>query len=464
MIENLSESDNEMFRKFIILPVSKLIKAEWNYKVDDEQIQEKLDNSITKHGQIQNCQVREIDNGLFEVIDGNHRLNSFRNLGKTHVMCFNHGKISEEEAKIIAINSNEIKFDYDPAKLSALLTELQLSMPEVDIRSTLPFNEEEWTEIFNPITDRISNADENHDLEEDNFEAVPPIVPYSKTGDIYDLGKNRLMCGDSTSHTDALTLMNNEKAGLLFTDPPYNVNYAEFNANRPGGRGVDWSETYCNEWSDRMSESDYFQFLCDFIEVAKANLIEYAHYYIFHASKYFTELTNALNRNEIKYRANCLLWLKQVAPMTWANYRCKYEPFIFAGKDAVVGNGEFARWFGPVMDDDVWEIARDHNGNYVHPTQKPLALAARAIRNSSLEGEIVLDLFGGSGSTLLAADMMNRRGYLMEMEPKFVDVIVKRYINYCNENNKAINIKKNGIELDSQEFLNELERLNASTN
>jgi len=150
-----------------------------------------------------------------------------------------------------------------------------------------------------------------------------------------------------------------------------------------------------------------------------------------------------------------IIWYKQVAPMTYAHYRKRYEPCLFGGKDSVTGNSHDGkrRWSAEVMDDNVWEVLRDHNVNYVHPTQKPVKLAARALRNSSKETEIVLDLFLGSGTTMICAEQMDRICYGMEYEPRFADEIVKRYLRYCRDNNVECEVKRNGevITLDSFE-------------
>jgi site-specific DNA-methyltransferase (adenine-specific) len=188
----------------------------------------------------------------------------------------------------------------------------------------------------------------------------------------------------------------------------------------------------------------YQQFLIDFIKNAKQNLIEYAHYYIWHATTFFRELLQALEVNNIPYDKVPIIWKKQVAPLSWVHYKRIHEPCVFAGVDCSVGNGDKARWFGPNNETTVWEIPREHNGNYIHPTQKPLALPMRAIHNSSRKNELVLDLFLGSGSTLIASDILDRICYGMELEPKFCDLIVQRFIQHCEDKSKECVVRRNG--------------------
>jgi DNA modification methylase len=451
-LANMPETERAIFKNYKLIPIELIVKADWNYKLEDENTSEKLRNGLARIGQVENIHVRKIDAGMYEVVNGNHRLDELLKLNKKFVVAYDHGDISVEEAKRIAVETNETKFGADPAKLAMLLNEIKVVFDNEELMTTLPYTPEELENILTGISNSNNRELENIRGDEDNFEANAPTRILSQTGDIYHLGNHRLMCGDSTKSNDVALLMNGEKAHLLFTDPPYNVSYAEFNRDRAGGQGRDWTEEYCSDWNDEMSDSDYVQFLIDFLKNAKENLISYAHYYIFYASKYHTELIHALRSNDISFEGVPLIWAKQVAPITWANYRKKYEPFIFAGKDCVIGNNPNSRWFGPPMDDNVWQIDRDHNVNYVHPTQKPIAVIARALRNSTQENDIVLDLFGGSGSTMIASEGMNRQARLMEMEPVFCDVIVKRYIKYCRDNQKEILLKKNGVEIEATLF------------
>jgi DNA modification methylase len=251
------------------------------------------------------------------------------------------------------------------------------------------------------------------------------------------------MNGDSTKEDDVAALMDGKLAHMLHTDPPYNINYPEFNMSR-NDASKDWASLYCSDWKDKMTDEEYAMFLVDFLKLAKQFMIPTAHYYIWHATSYYAEVLNALVVNEIPYDKVPIQWVKQVAPLSHVRYKRKSEPCVYGGKGAVNGMGEGARWFGPNNEVNIWDINRDHNVYYIHPTQKPIALAARAIKNSSKIKENVLDMFGGSGSTMMAADQLKRNAYLMELGPEFCDLIVGRFAKYKLDFNQEFKILRNG--------------------
>lgn len=451
ILENLPESERIIFKNYKIFPIEILVKADWNYKTEDEERSKKLQESLKRHGQIETMHVRKLETGYYEVVNGNHRLDDMIEIGKKFVIAYDHGEITQVEAKRIAIQTNELRFDSDPYKLGEILAELSDTFGDEDINSSIYID----PRILDRAEIEFNRNQPVEDIIEDEFESDGESVHIlSERGDLYELNNHRLLVGDSTNDDDVARLMNDEKAHLVYTDPPYNVNYVEFSENRHGNDNRNWGEEIGSEWTDSMSDEDYSNFLIKFISLAKKHSIEYAHYYVWFASKYFHELTLAFKFNELSFDGVPIIWLKQVAPLTYAHYRKKYEPCLFGGKDSVTGNTHDGkrRWFAEVMDDNVWEIDRDHNANYVHPTQKPVALAARALRNSSKENEIVLDLFLGSGTTMICAEQMNRICYGMEYEPRFADEIVKRYLRYCESQNIESNVKRNGEQITLQDF------------
>lgn len=446
----LSEEQLSNFKNYKIIPIELIKKAPWNYKTNDEKMSKKLKNNIQRIGQVENVQVRELEDGYYEMVNGNHRLDDMNALGKKFIVAYDHGDITENEAKRIAIETNETRFSSDDLKLSEILNELKIEFNIDDLKITLPFSDHEFKNLVNlSLSDREFDANA---VPEDNYEVEEIEKPVSKPGDLYELNGHRLFCADSTNPDDVEKLMNGKLASLVHTDPPYNVNYAELNHTGRPNEGKDWGDSYCSAWQDSMSDEDYYKFLVAFLGLAKKHTIEYGHYYIWHATLYYRELLAALEENEIKFDPVPIIWKKQVAPLTYARYARIYEPCIYAGKDCTVASSLNGRWFGPSNENNVWEISRDHNRNYIHPTQKPIALAARAIRNSSLSGEIILDLFLGSGTTLIASDTLDRVCFGMEMEPKFCDGIVKRYIKYCEDNDKECVVKLNGQIITKEYF------------
>lgn len=448
--DDIPNEDAKIFSNYKIFPRDILIKAEWNYKEEDEFISDKLVNNMKRNGQIENIHVRKLNTGFYEVINGNHRLDACDVIGKKHILCYDHGEISLAEAQLITLETNETKFKANEEKLFGILQNLKLEFDVEDLKFTLPYNEEFLNSAFNLSFDDIdvNNNDtiNNEDIIEDDYDELPPEQPHTILGDIYEFNGHRLMCGDSTTN-DVAKLMNGKKAHMLHTDPPYNVKYAEINLQR-SDTGKDWTQLYCTDWNDDMSDNDYKKFLVDFISQAKQHLIEWAHYYIWHATTYYKDLTDAFDINDIPFDKVPIQWVKQVAPLSWVRYKRICEQCLYGGKGAVNGNGEGARWFGPNNEVTAWHIDREHNGNYIHPTQKPVAVPARAIKNSSLHGEIVMELFGGSGSTLMAAEQLDRKCYVMELSPAFCDAILKRYIKYCQDNKIDLSIIKNGVAFD----------------
>lgn len=445
----LPDEEIKVFRNYKLFPRELLIQADWNYKEEDEFVSQQLINNLKRIGQVENIHVRELDTGYYEIINGNHRDSAFKELGKDFVIVYDHGNVSLEEAIRRAIETNETKFKPNTEKLAKLLQEIKLVIPELDLTETLPYSPEEFSELINIAL--TSTNDANIEISEDDFQDPIPETPKSQKGDLYLLNGHRLLCGDSTDATDVEKLMDGKLAHMIFTDPPYNINYPEFNKKRSSG-GKDWTDSYCSEWSDSMSDSEYVSFLKSFLLNGKNSLIEWGHYYIWHASNYYRELINVLEELEIPYDKVPIQWVKQVAPISWVRYKRITEPCVFAGKGAVNGNGDGARWFGPNNETNAWIINRDHNMNYVHPTQKPVALAARGIKNSSHAGEIVLDLFLGSGTTLIASDMLDRTCFGMEMEPVYCDHIVKRFIKYCLDSNKECVVKLNNNVIPNNYF------------
>ena len=247
--------------------------------------------------------------------------------------------------------------------------------------------------------------------DEDDVPSVPE-EPVTKLGDLYVLGNHRLMCGDSTCITDVERLMAGQKVDMVFTDPPYGVSYE-------GGHNKKKRDQIENDTLGGESLTDLFY---DALLSAITVSYDHAAFYVWFASGKSTEVFEAFGRLPLKLRA-VIQWYKVRSGLGafMAQYIPNCEPCIYAHHS----NG-VPQWFGPTDEKTVWELKREGSNEY-HPTQKPVALPERAITNSSLVGHKVLDLFGGSGSTLIACEKTNRKAYLMELDPKYCDVIVTRW-------------------------------------
>jgi len=350
------------------------------------------------------------------IIAGHGRLAAARKLGlkKIPVIELSHLSPTQKKALIIADNKLALNAGWDNEMLALEFEELELDGFDLALTG---FGEDE-IDALKPeqVTEGLTDED-----------AVPdvPEEPKTKPGDIYQLGNHRLMCGDSTSIDAVDKLMPNEYADLVFTDPPYNVAYS--------GRGENNLGKIKN---DDMSDDQFEDFCRGFFGCYFAKMKPLACIYVCHpdsqsAPKLAFEKTFA----EKFKKSSTLIWLKQSAGMGWQDYRAQHEPILYGWKE---GTGKHF-YCGDRAKTTIWKIGRDAQAKYVHPTQKPVALPEEAINNSSKGKDIVLDLFGGSGSTLIACEKLGRSARLMELDPKYCDVIVKRWEDFTGKKAELIN-------------------------
>lgn len=311
-------------------------------------------------------------------------------LDKVPTICLKHLTEAQKKAYIIADNRLALNAGWDEDMLKVELEEL--NDLEFDI-SLLGFEDNEIESLLSEPTEGLTDEDAVPDL---------PEEPTTKLGDLWILGEHRLLCGDSTSIDDVDKLMDGNKADMVFTDPPYNVAF--------NGRSGKFDVIK----NDKLSNDEFVDFIDGFLstlEVINANT-----YYICCNWAFY-----GLLQLKLKPKA-CIVWAKNVFGLG-KGYRHQHEFILFDGLvDPSITN-----------ESDLWNIAKD--SNYQHPTQKPVELPERAIKNSSKKKNIVLDLFLGSGSTLIAAEKTNRKCYGMELDPKYCDVIIQRWEEFTG--NKA---------------------------
>lgn len=246
-------------------------------------------------------------------------------------------------------------------------------------------------------------------------DAVPELAaePVSVPGDVWQLGNHRLMCGDSTSIDAVEALVAGGSADLLFTDPPYGMSY-------DGGRSKKGFGMIKN---DDAQGSDLVGLVRDAIATARTHCKGGAATYVCFPWRTYSEFEAALESVGIEV-SSCIVWNKGSVGLGHQEYRPQHE-FIFYSKGGA--------WYGDRSQSDVWTFSRGNTGAYVHPTQKPVELVERAIQNSSKSGDVVIDCFGGSGSTLIACEKTGRHARLMELDPKYCDVIVKRWMDFTGK-------------------------------
>jgi len=357
------------------------------------------------------------------IIGGHFRVQIYKNHGKTcEVDCRVPSRLlteHEEKELNLRLNRNLGQWDFD-----------SLANFDEDMLKDVGFDSKEL--------DRIFQLDARPD--DDDVPEKPPAI--TRLGDLYQLGRHRLLCGDSTKQEDVARLMDGKQADMVFTDPPYNVNYS--------GCGKETSTTIEN---DDLSEGAFRQFLCDAFNNYQAHLKANGAMYVCYASRTHREFEDAVNAAGFEVK-NQIIWVKLVASMGWGDYRWKHEPILYCRRrsqksDFYGDRSQYTTWEEEKSDEELLKyvkslIKKDENGNstvwrfhresqYKHPTQKPVALVEKAIANSSTRGSTVLDLFLGSGSTLITCEKTNRICYGMEIDPVYCDVIVKRWEDYTNQ-------------------------------
>ena len=345
------------------------------------------------------------------IIAGHGRVMAARKLAIADIpsIRLTHLTEAQKKAYVIADNKLALNAGWDDEMLAVELTDLKDMGFDLDLTG---FSTDEIEALLAPTgTEGLTDED-----------AVPevPEAPVTVLGDVWILGKHRVMCGDSTSIEQAEQLMAGTNADLVFTDPPYNVAYS--------GRGQNNLGTIKN---DDMSAADFEQFCRDLFATYHAVMKPLACIYVCHpdsqsAPKLAFEKTFA----EQFKKSSTIIWMKQSAGMGWQDYRAQHEPILYGWKDGGKGKHFFS---GDRTKTTVWKIGRDAQTTYKHPTQKPVALPEEAINNSSKGQDIVLDLFGGSGSTLIACEKTGRVSRNMELDPKYCDVIVQRWQEFTGQ-------------------------------
>lgn len=404
------------------LPLKELKPAAYNprkkLKKGDKEY-EKIKQSLLKFGYVDPIIVNED----LTVIGGHQRLTVLKDLDYETAKCVI-VKLSKEDEKALNIALNKITGQWDDALLADLLLDLQESDFNLDLTGFEP-----------PEIDNILSNVHDKELSEDKFdveeELKKPTV--SRRGDIWQLGKHRVICGDSTKSETYDQLLGDKKANLVVTDPPYNV---------------DVEETAGKILNDNMSDGDFYKFLLSMFTQVENHMEDDASIYVFHAD------TEGLNfRKAFKdagfYLSGCCIWKKNSLVLGRSPYQWQHEPCLYGWKK----KGKH-QWFSDRKQTTIWEYDRPKSSKD-HPTMKPIQLMAYPIQNSSMRGTIVLDPFLGSGSTLIAADQTGRVCYGIELDEKFVDVIVKRYIEVTGDT--EVTVQRNHEVLTYNQVLKELE-------
>ena len=376
--------------------ISELKTHPKNPRKHPKELIERLKKSIQEYG-FTNPVLVSKDN---QILAGHARCKAAKELGINEVPTL---KLDFEGAKadayvIIDNKLNEMS-EWDIPILVDLIKEIEQSNFDVSLTG---FDEDEISDLF-------SNADVKEG-KDDNFDVNKALeeATFVKPGDLWQLGKHRMLCGDATNAEDLKRLMGNEKANLVVTDPPYNCSYE-------GGTGM---KIINDSWTDSKK---FYDFLLSAFKNAYDNLADGSAFYCFHSDAEKVNFFNATINAGFHYSTTCI-WVKNSLVIGRMDYQMRHEPVIYAFK-----NTAKHKFYGDRKQTTVWEFDRPIKSK-LHPTTKPIPLVSYPIKMSSQENGIVLDLFAGSGSTLIACEQMNRICYCTELDPKYASVIIRRYV------------------------------------
>ena len=376
-----------------LVAIQKLVPYINNARTHSPEQIKKLRSSLREFGFI-NPVIIDRDYG---VIAGHGRILAAKEEGIKEVPCVFADHLTEAQKKAYIIADNRMAMDagWDEELLRVEIEALQ----GMDFDPLLTgFDEKELAALFD---DGAEAKDDDFDVDE---ELEKPV--FSKTGDVWTLGRHRLVCGDSTKAETCETLMQGKKANLVVTDPPYNVNYE-------GSAG--------KIKNDNMAAEKFYQFLLDAFTNMEKVMAEDASIYVFHADTEGLNFRRAFTDAGF-YLSGCCIWKKPSLVLGRSPYQWQHEPVLYGWKK----NGKH-QWYSDRKQTTIWEFEKPRK-NADHPTMKPIPLLAYPITNSSMSNTLILDPFGGSGSTLIACEQTDRSCCTIELDEKYCDVIVKRYV------------------------------------
>ena len=380
---------------FELVDINKLIPYVNNARTHSKEQIQKLRSSLREFGFVNPV----IIDKEYNVIAGHGRIAAAKEEGIQQVPCVYVDYLTEAQKKayILADNRKALDAGWDDELLAVEMEELQNLGFDLGLTG---FDEKELADLF--------AADE--EAEDDGFDVDKALEKeaFVQTGDLWLLGRHRLLCGDATKPEDVRTVLDGKKANICITDPPYNCAYK-------GGTGM----TIQNDsWSD---SEKFYQFLLDAFKNIYANLADGGAFYCFHSDAEKCNFFNATVNAGFHYSTTCI-WVKDTLVIGRMDFQMRHEPVIYAFKDTAKH-----KFYGDRKQTTVWEFPRPKKSE-LHPTMKTIPLIAYPMGLSSQENGIVLDVFGGSGTTLMAAERLNRICCTTELDPKYASAIVRRYI------------------------------------
>lgn len=391
-----------------LVPIGKLVPYVNNARTHSPEQINKLRSSLREFGFI-NPVIIDRD---FGVIAGHGRILAAKEEGIAEVPCVFADHLTEAQKKAYIIADNRMALDagWDEELLRVEIEALQAETFDLSLTG---FDEKELSDLFK----------DDADVQEDDFdvdaELEKPTV--TKSGDVWTLGRHRLVCGDSTKMETFDTLMQGRKANLVVTDPPYNVNY---------------EGTAGKIKNDNLVDEKFYQFLFDAFSNIEKVMADDASIYVFHADTEGLNFRKAFSDAGF-YLSGCCIWKKPSLVLGRSPYQWQHEPCLYGWKRS----GKH-QWYSDRKQTTIWEFEKTKK-NTDHPTMKPISLLAYPIQNSSMSNTLILDPFGGSGSTLIACEQTDRSCYTIELDEKYCDVIVKRYIEQAGSAD-GVSVERDG--------------------
>ena len=396
------------------ISVDQLKPAKYNPRKDlkpGDPAYEKIRRSLHEFGYVDPVIWNEV---IGNIVGGHQRYKVLVAEGATEIDCVVVHIENKQEEKALNIALNKAVGEWEPVALADLLSDLKISGYDLDITG---FDAAEVDDLFSQVHDK--------DVHDDGCDIDPEqIEPFVQFGDIWMLGKHRMMCGDATSEEDVVRLMDGDSANLVVTDPPYNVAYESAD-----GKKIQ---------NDSMADGQFYEFLLAAFRNMAAHMAEGGSAYIFHADTEGLNFRRAFKEAGFHISGVCI-WVKNSLVLGRSPYQWQHEPVLFGW----LPNGKH-RWFSDRKQSTVWNFDKPRRSKE-HPTMKPIPLLAYPIKNSSAPNGIVLDLFGGSGSTLMACEQTDRICLTMELDPKYATAIVMRFSNEYGAEN--IRLLRDGKEM-----------------
>lgn len=407
------------------IEISRLNPAEYNPRKDlqpGDAEYEKLKRSMAQFGYVEPV-IWNKNTG--KVIGGHQRLKILVDMGLKEVDCVV-VEMDEEREKALNIALNKINGEWDTDKLAMLISDLQGSDFDVSLTG---FEETEIADLFSKTAEK--------DVKDDNFDMTAALEKSSfvERGDIWTVGKHRLMCGDATSSEDVSILMDGKRANLIVTDPPYGVAFK--------------SASGLTIQNDSMKNDEFYNFILSAFKCMADNLEKGGAAYVFHAETEGLNFRRAFIDAGFHLAGVCI-WAKNALVLGRSDYQWQHEPILYG----FLQNGKHS-WYSDRKQTTIWNYDKPKR-NATHPTMKPLDLLSYPICNSSQENSIILDTFGGSGSTMMACEQTNRICYMMELDEKYASVILRRAAeNGINPN--EIYVIRDGVRIPYSDLVKEVD-------